>query len=93
MSIFHQSPFAPMGSPPQKENRSHSGFAIVRADLRKERQRVPIGNLYYGGKTPLKYRWRNEDEDNEQFEVFFKGRWREAYSIDFDFPIIAFNAK
>lgn len=94
---FHQSPFAPMGSPQQKKKRSHSyshsGFAIVRADLRKQKQEVPIGNLYFGGKTPLPCRWKNQDEENEQFEVFFKGRWRKAMSIDFDFPTHVSNTK
>lgn len=88
---FHQSPFAPMGSPPQKKSKSTIGTAVVRADLRKQRQRVPIGNLYFGGKTPLPCRWRNDDD--EHFEVYFKGRWRTAMSIDFDFPTIVFNAK
>jgi hypothetical protein len=32
-----------------------------------------------------KYRWINEEKENEQFQIFINGKWENAYSIDFDF--------
>jgi hypothetical protein len=60
-------------------------LAWLRLDIIDKGHAVPIGNdgeeIYYGGKEPLEYRW----VDDETFRVKFHGKWKEAYSIDFDF--------
>lgn len=59
-------------------------MAILRRDLKADGTAVPIdyGKYYFRGSKPLKYRWL---ADVDGFQVFFRGQWREAYSIDFDF--------
>lgn len=58
----------------------------VRSDLVLSELSVPLGNgEYFGGVTPLPYRWKNLDQDDEQFQVYIKGSWQDALSIDFEF--------
>lgn len=59
--------------------------AQIRPDLLAEGTGVPVGDKFYHLSEPLPYRWKNEGEDNEQFQVFFEGKWQDAESIDFDF--------
>jgi len=58
-----------------------AGFCIVRPDILKKNERIPVGNLSFDEDFPLAYRWKTEDE----FEVRLHGRWLEAQSIDFQF--------
>lgn len=53
----------------------------LRKDLLIKRIGVPIGNIYFFGNEKLRYRWIN----NDTFQVFYKSKWLEAYSIDWDF--------
>ncbi len=55
----------------------------VRKDLVKKELSVPVGNNHVL-KGKWKGRWVNEGENNEKFEIFHKGKWQEAESIDFD---------
>lgn len=57
-------------------------LAKVRLDLIEKGQSVPVGNENYDGKEPLMYRWTDDDEG---FQVFYKGKWVEAMSIDWVF--------
>lgn len=59
----------------------------VRKDLLKLGLGVPVGDFFYYSKEPLPYRWINEDSEDETFQVFYRGNWLEAHSIDFDFPL------
>ncbi len=63
--------------------------ARIRKDLRLKGLRVPIGeNDMHGNPRWVQCRWLNldpNDEDNEQFQVFSNGAWKEAESIDFEF--------
>jgi len=54
----------------------------IRKDLLEKKAKIPIGAKYYTGESPLPYRWR---DNNNTFEVLYKGKWEEACSIDFDF--------
>lgn len=56
-------------------------FANVRKDIIEREESVPIGNDYYGEKEPLPYRWFND----KIFQIFYKGNWQKAESIDWDF--------
>lgn len=56
--------------------------ATIRKDLQEKGTYVPIGNIMYGSKKPLPYRWLN---DYETFQVYYNGQWLNAYSIDFEF--------
>lgn len=62
--------------------RYEENFCTVREDLIEQELAVPIGDEFYCDTAPLLYRWRNNDAD---FEVFYNGKWQEAYSIDFEF--------
>lgn len=58
------------------------GRVYVREDLRKKGVRVPIGEeKYYGGGRVLRSRW---SDNGTVFEVFYRGTWLTAESIDFD---------
>lgn len=59
--------------------------AIIRKDLYDSNVSIPIGDGYYHDLTPLEYRWKREDTEKEQFQVLHNSRWKNAYSIDFDF--------
>lgn len=63
------------------------GFAVIRKDLVKQSLSVPVGDSYVSGVLGqrFEYRWVNEDEPGEQFQVFHDGSWQDAESIDFDF--------
>lgn len=52
----------------------------IRKDILDQNLSVPVGNEYYGGVEPLKYRW-----NKDQFQVFYKDKWQLAESIDFEF--------
>ena len=60
-------------------------MCVIREGLQEDGVIALIGTLYYLGLEPLEYRWINEGQKNEQFQVFFKGKWLDACSIDFDF--------
>ena len=55
-------------------------MVTVRKDLVSAGLSVPVGDLYCAGSRPFKSRWKEEDD----FEIFYRGKWREAMSIDFD---------
>lgn len=55
-------------------------ICTIRKDILSQNLAVPIGDEYYAGKEPLKYRWRKD-----VFQVFYNGKWQYAKSIDFDF--------
>ena len=54
--------------------------AVIREDILAQKEKVPVGRSYYGGKRPLSYRWKGNN-----FQVFYKSKWQGAESIDFDF--------
>lgn len=54
--------------------------ATIRKDILSKGLSVPVGEGYYGSKKALPYRWIGDD-----FQVLLKGKWNEAYSIDFEF--------
>ena len=56
-------------------------YCTIRKDVRKHLLAVPIGNYFEGGSKPLEYRWAS----SVKFQIFYKGKWRNAQSIDFDF--------
>jgi hypothetical protein len=57
-------------------------LAYLRKDLYERGLRVPVGEeFHYFSTRPLRFRWY-KDED---FQVYYKGKWREAYSIDWNF--------
>lgn len=65
---------------------------VIREDLQAKNLGVPITDpqteeteYHYGSET-LPFQW--EDDADEQMQIFKNGRWYNAYSIDFDFPII-----
>jgi hypothetical protein len=57
---------------------------VIRPDIISNVEGVPVGDKYYYGSAPLRSRWKHEDEDNEEFQVYFEGQWLEAQSIDWD---------
>jgi len=59
--------------------------AKIREDILEDKLSVPVGETFYGLPAALAYRWLNQDEENEQFQVFLNGQWQDAESIDFDF--------
>jgi len=60
------------------------GYCKIREDLISTDPDVgvPVGDEYFRGPGLLRYRWL---DDVDRFEVYYKGKWQEAYSIDFDF--------
>lgn len=63
-----------------KINGIEYSLAVVRKDLLEEKLGVPVGEGYYYAADPLPYRWINEE-----FQVYYNGKWESAESIDFDF--------
>jgi hypothetical protein len=60
-------------SPPPK-------LAYLRDDLIDSGLSVPVGNTFYGDKTPLHYKI-----DREGFRVKLNNKWQEAESIDWNY--------
>jgi len=61
---------------------SHKGkFAKMRTDLWNGRLSVPVGESYFLSQKKVPYRWIGD----ETFQVFYKGKWQEAQSIDWEF--------
>ena len=56
-------------------------FCIIRDDLIKESQAVPVGQHYFNQDNIYQYAW---DTDNN-FYIVFQGAAQEANSIDFEF--------
>lgn len=54
-------------------------LATIREDLIGE-ENVPVGKEFYGDAKPLPYRWVAD-----AFQVHYKGKWRIAESIDWEF--------
>lgn len=54
--------------------------AKIRKDLLDSGTSVPVGDGYYQGSKPILYRWVTDDS----FQVFFNGKWVEAWSEDWD---------
>jgi hypothetical protein len=53
----------------------------LRPDLVKLELSVPIGGSdYLSDPSPINYRWVDDE-----FQVYFNGKWQTAYSIDFEF--------
>lgn len=70
---------------PEESKQGLDGFAYIRTDL-LGRENPPVGVEYYSKKEPLPYRWLGEtDEWEGEFQVYYKGGWKEACSIDWDF--------
>lgn len=59
-----------------------AGFCIIRPDLFKENVAVYFINRRVKYPFAMLYRWLNDDEG---FQVLFKGKWRNEESIDFEF--------
>lgn len=59
----------------------HHRYAIVRNDLIEQALSVPVGDSYYDGSVPLRYRWINDDT----FQVYLGNKWQDADSIDWVF--------
>ena len=59
-------------------------FCVIRADLLKEYQGVPVGEHYFSQNSIYQYAW---DKDNN-FYIVFKGIAQEANSIDFEFDVM-----
>jgi|GEM_PF-2525553 len=57
---------------------------VVRPDILKREEGVPVGDKYYYASEPLLSRWLHEDEPNETFQVYFADKWRDAESIDWN---------
>lgn len=61
----------------------------IRPDL--EGWNIPVGNIYVNGHLlkNVPYRYVDdqgiEDEDGDNFQIFFSGSWLDAYSIDFEY--------
>lgn len=66
----------------KKKEIKSAGFCIVRPDLTKRNLSVPVGNTKFGETDAVPYRWLKDDEG---FQVFCLGQWRDAESIDFEF--------
>ena len=58
-------------------------FCVIRSDLLKENQGVPVGEHYFSQNNIYQYVW---DKDNN-FYIVFKGIAQEANSIDFEFNV------
>lgn len=56
-------------------------YARVREDILNDNLSVQVGNNFYGNKGKRPYRWIGD----ETFQVFYKGKWQEAQSIDWEF--------
>ena len=56
-------------------------FCLIRGDLQKQGQAVPVGDQYFRKDNIYQYAW---DTDNN-FYIVFNGLAREAQSIDFEF--------
>ena len=54
------------------------GTVKVRRDLVEKGLSVPVGDLMCAGSRTYKSRWKGED-----FEIFYRGKWRDAMSVDF----------
>lgn len=59
-----------------------AGFCVLRADLLKKGEAAVVDGSKCDWSYAMPYRWLKEDEG---FEIFIHGRFREAESIDFDF--------
>lgn len=55
-------------------------LAYVRKELIDDDLGVPVGDYMYSEKAPLPYRWVDND-----FQVLYLGKWRDANSIDWNF--------
>lgn len=55
-------------------------FARIREDIWLDNLSVPVGDGYYSSRVKIPYRW-----NKKKFQVFYKGKWQEAQSIDFEF--------
>jgi hypothetical protein len=55
--------------------------AVLRKDILEAELSIPIGGEYYFGNKIFRYKYNKKDE----FFVYYKGGWKEADSIDFDF--------
>ncbi len=55
-------------------------FARIREDIWLKNLSVPVGDGYYSSRVKLPYRW-----NKEEFQVFYKGVWCSAESIDWEF--------
>ena len=58
-------------------------FCVIRADLIKEPQGVPVGEHYFSQDNIYQYAWDMENN----FYIVFKGIAQEANSIDFEFDV------
>jgi len=58
-------------------------FCIIRGDLIKEAQGVPVGTHYFGKDNIYQYVW----DTHNNFYIVFKGVAEEANSIDFEFAV------
>ena len=58
-------------------------FCVIRADLLKEKQGVPVGEHYFSQNNIYQCAW---DKDNN-FYIVFQGIAQEANSIDFEFNV------
>ncbi len=56
----------------------------IRQDLQEQELGVPVGNFYLFGNEYLESRWINEDQEDETFQVFYRGQWLDAVSIDWE---------
>lgn len=55
-------------------------LAKIREDIWLENLSVPVGEFFYSSRVKLPYRWVKK-----QFQVFYKGNWENADSIDWEF--------
>lgn len=48
---------------------------------------LPVGDVHVPTEdlANIQYRWKNEDTDDEQFQVLYENEWQDAYSTDFEF--------
>jgi hypothetical protein len=65
---------------PRFKGGSQMSIARMRPELFNNGLAVPVGDEYYYDLAPRKYRWHNNT-----FQVFYKGTWQNAYSIDWEF--------
>jgi hypothetical protein len=70
----------------QEEDVMNKNMAWIRPDLLSSNMSVPVGEVYYGGKEPVYYRWTNETSEFEGiYEVYYKNVWLPAQSVDWVF--------
>lgn len=65
------------------KNIKHENVCSIRKDILERGLGVPVGFYYASGKQLYKYRWTGKGA--EVFQIWYRGKWNTAESIDFEF--------